>query len=165
MSWPLTRPVFWRDERGVYGLDAQGCINAVNRPHLTCCRCRGTSCWVKPFAHLHFRQLIHGTSICCKDADRETERFIRAFRSGTALRVKRSRFAREDGSLLPVSYSMTPVGQPNHPTRAVVVFSDITEELQREKELESVRANLESQRSQLAHVTRLSMMGEMANRP
>ncbi|MBK8970177.1 MAG: response regulator [Hahellaceae bacterium] len=147
---------------GVYGLDADGHINAVNAAACSMLLMREEELLGKPFAHLHFRCSDPRKVGLMQEADQENERFLRAFKSGATLRSKRSQFAREDGSLLPVRYSMTPVGQPNHPTRAVVVFSDISDEIQREQELESVRANLESQRSQLAHVTRLSMMGEMA---
>ena len=52
--------------------------------------------------------------------------------------------------------------EPDSVTRAVVVSHDISEELAQEAELAKARENIENQRSQLAHISRLSMMGEMA---
>jgi two-component system sensor kinase FixL len=147
---------------GVYGLDGSGRILSVNPAACSMLMMREKDLLGKDFAALHFRHPKVCSHHVALELDKDTERFVRALGSGSRLRSKKSLFAREDGTLVPVRFSMTLMTLPGHATRAVVVFSDISEELQREEELDLIRANLDSQRSQLAHVTRLSMMGEMA---
>lgn len=79
------------------------------------------------------------------------------FRDDSARYVEDDVFWRKDGSSFPVEYSSTPV----HDDRgevigAVVVFRDTTERKQSEE-------RIRKHRMELAHVSRLSTMGEMAS--
>jgi two-component system sensor kinase FixL len=70
--------------------------------------------------------------------------------------------ARPDGSAFAVEYRSAPKLEDEELRGAVVVFRDITAELEAEAELEEARRTVQLQRDQLAHTSRLSTMGEMA---
>ncbi len=147
---------------GVCGLDAQGHVLSVNPAACAMLAQREKDLLGLNFAARYFRHPSIATPQLAQDLDRDAQSFSRALGTASALRIRKGVFTKADDSLLPVRYSVTPMALKGHATHAVLVFSDISEELQREDELDLVRANLESQRAQLAHVTRLSMMGEMA---
>jgi C4-dicarboxylate-specific signal transduction histidine kinase len=69
---------------------------------------------------------------------------------------------RADGSSFPAEYRATPKLDGDELHGAVVVFHDITAELESEKALEEARELVQEQRDQLAHTSRLTTMGEMA---
>ncbi|CAH0993418.1 Sensor histidine kinase TmoS [Sinobacterium norvegicum] len=61
-----------------------------------------------------------------------------------------------------VAASCTPAMDGEHPSGFVIVFRDITEFRQSQLELGVAREQLQSQQQHLAHIERLSTMGEMA---
>jgi len=63
---------------------------------------------------------------------------------------------------LPVSLSWTRVRQENSDIHIVLVFKDISERLAAEEALETAAEELKDNRERLAHIERLSTMGEMA---
>jgi C4-dicarboxylate-specific signal transduction histidine kinase len=69
---------------------------------------------------------------------------------------------RADGSGFPAEYRATPKKEGDQLTGAVVVFRDITTELEGEQALDDARDLVQEQRDQLAHASRLATMGEMA---
>ena len=68
---------------------------------------------------------------------------------------------RPDGSSFCMEYRSSPKLEGEELKGAVVVFRDITAEQAAEAELEDARKTVQLQREQLAHVSRLSTMGEM----
>lgn len=69
---------------------------------------------------------------------------------------------RPDGGTFPVEYRATAKLENDEVVGAVVVFRDISTELENESALEDARTLVLEQRDQLAHASRLSTMGEMA---
>jgi len=81
----------------------------------------------------------------------------RTFRDGKARYVKEDLFWRKDGTSFPVEYSSTPLrDEKGRIMGSVVVFRDISDRKRAEEEARRYRA-------ELAHVARLSTMGEMAS--
>ena len=77
--------------------------------------------------------------------------------------VENDIFWHSSGSAFPVSYSCTPILDENNVANgAVVVFRDITEKQKQKVALQQALDELEEQKDKLTHVSRLSIMGEMA---
>ncbi len=70
--------------------------------------------------------------------------------------------ARQDGSYFYADICLTPSFQDNKFLGGVMVFRDISERLMAEKALAEAQDELQAQRQRMAHVERLSTMGEMA---
>lgn len=81
---------------------------------------------------------------------------------GVSKTVENATFLHSDGSPFPVDYSSTPIMENSSPSGAVVVFRDISEKKRQQEALQKALDELESQKEQLTHVSRLSTMGEMA---
>lgn len=81
---------------------------------------------------------------------------------GVSKTVENGTFLHSDGSPFPVDYSCTPIMENSSPSGAVVVFRDISEKKRQHEALQKALDELESQKEQLTHVSRLSIMGEMA---
>ncbi|WP_257285568.1 response regulator [Endozoicomonas sp. SESOKO1] len=81
---------------------------------------------------------------------------------GVSKTVENATFLHSDGSPFPVDFSCTPIMQNSAPSGAVVVFRDISEKKRQQEALQKALDELESQKEQLTHVSRLSTMGEMA---
>ncbi|KEI70484.1 ATP-binding response regulator [Endozoicomonas elysicola] len=81
---------------------------------------------------------------------------------GVSKTVENATFLHSDGSPFPVDYSCTPIMENSSPSGAVVVFRDISEKKRQQEALQKALDELESQKEQLTHVSRLSTMGEMA---
>ncbi|MCB1859923.1 MAG: PhnD/SsuA/transferrin family substrate-binding protein [Gammaproteobacteria bacterium] len=102
-------------------------------------------------------QLLHHTRSdgSCHQADNCP--VYQTFRDQTPRFVDDDIFWKKDGSAIPVEYSSTPIRDENGQTvGSVVVFRDISE---RKKAEEAANQHL----MELAHVARLSTMGEMAS--
>jgi PAS domain S-box-containing protein len=81
---------------------------------------------------------------------------------GVAENQRNIRLLRIDGTGFPAEYRSTPKLDGEELRGAVVVFRDITVELENEAALEEARDLVQEQRNQLAHASRLTTMGEMA---
>lgn len=81
---------------------------------------------------------------------------------GVSKTVENAAFLHSDGSSFPVDYSCTPIMENSYPNGAVVVFRDISEKKRQQEALQKALDELDSQKEQLTHVSRLSTMGEMA---
>lgn len=138
---------------GIYGLDAAGIIEFANPAAATIMGCSADELIGRNFFETHFSTAaecpqglpVHAT---CHQGVAENQRDIRMLRM--------------DGAGFPAEYRSTPktIGDDLH--GAVVVFRDITAELENEQALEDARELVEEQREQLAHTSRLTTMGEMA---
>ncbi|WP_257263997.1 response regulator [Endozoicomonas sp. ONNA2] len=82
--------------------------------------------------------------------------------NGVSKTVENATFLHSDGSPFPVDFSCTPIMENSSPSGAVVVFRDISEKKRQQHALQKALDELQSQKDQLTHVSRLSTMGEMA---
>ncbi|MDD7804806.1 MAG: response regulator [Endozoicomonas sp. (ex Botrylloides leachii)] len=85
-----------------------------------------------------------------------------ALNKGISKTVEDGIFWHSDGHSFPVCYSCTPIMEDSMANGVVVVFRDITEKKKHEAALKQALDELEEQKDKLTHVSRLSIMGEMA---
>ncbi|WP_309045287.1 response regulator [Marinobacter sediminicola] len=138
---------------GIYGLDEMGLIEFANPAAGIIMRCPVEDLIGRNFFETHFSTAaqcpsglpVHAT---CSQGVAENQRDIRMLRA--------------DGTGFPAEYRSTPKLEDDELHGAVVVFRDITVELDGEQALEEARELVQEQRDQLAHISRLTTMGEMA---
>jgi two-component system sensor kinase FixL len=142
---------------GVFGLDLDGRITYAN---LAAAQLTG---W--PEGQL-VGQSTFETQLCT-DVDArprllEDSPYLSVFRQGSSVELESERIWRKDGSSFRATLNCTPVLEGGEVSGAVMVFRDITQRLEAETELQDTRMELQKQRQRLAHIERLSTMGEMA---
>ena len=138
---------------GIYGLDDEGRIVYANPAAAMIVRSTAEELVGRNFFELHFgmpdQKLEHlPAHATCSQGQPENQRDVELFRA--------------DGTRFPAEYCSTPKRDGDQVHGAVVVFRDITVELKNEKALQEARNLVQEQRDQLAHVSRLTTMGEMA---
>lgn len=138
---------------GIYGLDAEGTIVFANPAAALIMRSPVEELIGRDFFSLHVVAEDDALSVLPVQA---------TCQQGVAENQRGVTLKRPDGTSFPTEYRSTPKldGETLH--GAVVVFRDITTELENEQALEDARALVQEQRDQLAHASRLSTMGEMA---
>lgn len=72
-----------------------------------------------------------------------------AFRNGSVMRVDEDWFWRKDGSGFPVEYTSTPIMDNGHPVGAVLVFRDVSQRHQAQKQLQKALEEVESLKHKL----------------
>ncbi len=92
----------------------------------------------------------------------QTSPYSRVFSEGHRIELECETIWRRDQTHFRASLNCTPVLENGQVRGAVIVFRDITQRLQAELELQETRMELQKQRQRLAHIERLSTMGEMA---
>lgn len=138
---------------GIYGLDNEGRIVYANPAAAMIMRTSAEELIGRNFFEFHFgtrdRNLANlpAQATCCEGLP-ENQRNVELFRA--------------DGTRFPAEYCSTPKWDGDQFHGAVVVFRDITIELKNEQALEEARNLVQEQRDQLAHVSRMTTMGEMA---
>ncbi|MDO3722742.1 response regulator [Marinobacter sp. chi1] len=137
---------------GIYGLDEHGNIEFVNPAAALIARSTVDELVGRNFFELHFPD--------SQEAD--TLPVQATCRQGVAENQRNIPMARVDGSRFPAEYRATPKLDNEELHGAVVVFRDITTDLENEAALEEAQALVQEQRDQLAHTSRLTTMGEMA---
>ncbi|KRW82308.1 response regulator [Marinobacter sp. P4B1] len=138
---------------GIYGLDENGLIEFAN-PAAAAIAGRPVEELIgKCFFDLHF-----ATAEECRDS----LPVMATCNKGVPEHQRDIQMLRADGSSFPAEYRATPKLDGDELHGAVVVFHDITAELESEKALEEARELVQEQRDQLAHTSRLTTMGEMA---
>ncbi|WP_092021189.1 ATP-binding response regulator [Marinobacter zhejiangensis] len=144
---------------GIYGLDASGDIIFANPAAEAIVRSSGDELIGSNFFLTHCRDWG-----CQGDEPgSESELPVQATcRLGTSEHRRGVTMTRPDGSVFSAEYRSSPKLEGDELLGAVVVFRDITEELEREAELKAAQDMVEEQREQLAHASRLSTLGEMA---
>ncbi|MGF2686327.1 ATP-binding response regulator [Marinobacter sp. DUT-3] len=138
---------------GIYGLDAEGTIVFANPAAALIVRTPAEELIGRNFFDLHCADVGAGTS---------QHPVQSTCRQGIAENQRNIVMGRPDGTSFPAEYRSTPKLDGEELRGAVVVFRDITAELESEQALEDARAIVQEQRDQLAHASRLSTMGEMA---
>lgn len=142
---------------GVFGLDIEGRITYANA---AACALTG---WPEEelIGRDAFAAYLYKDRNDCPRAIEQSP-YQRAFVGGERLDVDCEKVWRRDGSSFMASLTCTPSVDGDRVTGAVVVFRDITEQLQAERDLQDTRMMLRDQQQRLAHIERLSTMGEMA---
>ncbi|MEQ9546271.1 MAG: response regulator [Marinobacter sp.] len=139
---------------GIYGLDADGNIVFANPAAALIMGAPAEELIGRNFFELHCTAgddagtSQHPVRSTCREGIPENQRDIV--------------MGRPDGTSFPAECRSTPKLDGEELRGAVVVFRDITAELENEQALEDARAIVQEQRDQLAHASRLSTMGEMA---
>lgn len=137
---------------GIYGVDMAGNSTFVNHAME-----RITGWKAKELIGLNSHQMFHHTRADGDPHPPEECPVYNTSRSSRPVFVQHDVFWRRDGSPVPVEYSSTPiVNKEGEAHGAVVVFRDISERLKAEEEARQHEADL-------AHMGRLSTMGEMAS--
>lgn len=138
---------------GIYGLDENGTIEFANPAAAIIMRCPVEDLIGRNFFEAHF-----STASECPDGLPVQA----TCHQGVAEHQRDIRMLRTDETGFPAEYRSTPKHDSDELHGAVVVFRDITTELESEKALEEARELVQEQRHQLAHTSRLTTMGEMA---
>ncbi len=148
---------------GLYGLDLSGRITFANPAATRICGWSETELLGKTLHELHQRCHHDGSPYLEQDSP------IRRTLTDGAMQRREEMFWRQDGSCFPVEYTSTPIYQGADVTGAVVVFKDITERKQAEKELRQAHESLlESHRAlkdaqqQLVHAAKLESVGRLS---
>ncbi len=137
---------------GIYGVDLAGRTTFVNHPLLEI-----TGWQAEELIGANQHEILHHTH-ADGGAHRADDCPVYAtFRDDQPRFVEDDVFWRKDGTSFPVEYSSTPIRNEHGSTvGTVVVFRDVTERQQAD---ERIRRH----QSELAHVARLSTLGEMAS--
>ncbi|PVY79136.1 PAS domain S-box-containing protein [Tamilnaduibacter salinus] len=138
---------------GIYGLDPDGNIVFANPAAATMAATTADDLVGRNFFRLHFPEPAPGDPPLPAQS---------TCRQGVAEHQRNLKMRRPNGETFAVEYRATPKPEGADRYGAVVVFRDISVELENEQALEEARALVEEQRDQLAHASRLSTMGEMA---
>ncbi|ROU00405.1 hybrid sensor histidine kinase/response regulator [Marinobacter sp. R17] len=138
---------------GIYGLTTEGEIIFANPAAGAMLGLEPEELVGQNFFRLHF-----GT----QDADSDDLPVLATCRNGVAEHQRDVAMYRPDGTSFPVEYRSSPKLEDDQVLGAVVVFRDISAELENERALDEARETVDIQRDQLAHASRLSTMGEMA---
>ncbi len=153
---------------GIYGLNADGDIAFANPAAGLISGCSVEELIGQNFFELHFRRPRPCSGKAWQSPDKAVAGAdeilpVQATCShGIAEHQRNVTLFRADGSGFPAEYRATPKKEGNRLTGAVVVFRDITTELESEQALEEARHLVQEQRDQLAHASRMATMGEMA---
>lgn len=138
---------------GIYGLDENGTIEFANPAAAIIMRSPVEDLIGRNFFETHF-----ATASECPDGLPAQA----TCHQGVAENQRDIRMLRADETGFPAEYRSTPKHESDELHGAVVVFRDITTELESEHALEEARELVQEQRHQLAHTSRLTTMGEMA---
>jgi PAS domain S-box-containing protein len=139
----------------VCGLDADGRITYANRSARRITGYRDDQLLGQECAELLFKPIL-------QNGDFSYGAIIDDLLKGKALfNIEVTLFGNNASERL-VAASCTPAMDGGQPSGFVIVFRDITEFRQSQAELGKAREQLQSQQQHLAHIERLSTMGEMA---
>lgn len=141
---------------GIYGLDEHGVIEFANPAAAEIAGLPPEELIGRNFFELHL-----GTEPG-DSPDSDPLPVQATCREGVSENQRNISLLRADGTAFPAEYRATPKLENGELHGAVVVFRDITEELEQEQALHEAQSLVQEQRDQLAHTSRLSTMGEMA---
>lgn len=137
---------------GIYGLDLQGNCTFCNR---ACIETLGYN-HASELLEQNIHNLIHHTRSDGSAHLIQDSRIHETFRVGRGVHVNEEVFWKADGSSFPAEYRSFPIRREGEIVGLVVTFLDITEQ-------RGIEAELMIKQSELTHVARLSMLGEMAS--
>jgi two-component system sensor histidine kinase TtrS len=137
---------------GIYGVDLSGRTTFVNRPLMDI-----TGWRAEELIGANQHDILHHSHADGRQHTADSCPVYATFRDNQPRFVDDDVFWRKDGTSFPVEYSSTPIrDEQGVTTGTVVVFRDVTE---RKRAEERVRQH----QAELAHVARLSTLGEMAS--
>ncbi len=137
---------------GIYGVDLQGNATFFNKAAETI-----TGWKAEELIGQNQHERLHHTRVDGSPHPPDECPVYRTFRDGESRFVREDLFWRKDGGSFPVEYSSTPLrDEKGEIVGSVVVFRDISARKQAEEEARRYQA-------ELAHVARLSTLGEMAS--
>jgi formate hydrogenlyase transcriptional activator len=129
---------------GIYGLDEKGKTTFIN-PAVE----RMTGFTSKELIGKCQHKLMHHSREDGSPYPREECHIYAAFRKGKTFHASKEVFWRKDGTSFPVEYVSTPIWENMKIKGAVVIFKDITERKQAEKEIQSLKERLELENAYL----------------
>ncbi|TVP56495.1 MAG: PAS domain S-box protein [Halomonadaceae bacterium] len=129
---------------GIYGVDAEGRTTFINSAGE---RLLGFERDELLGRVVH--QVVHHTHADGRPHKLEECPIYRAFKDGAVHRVSDDCFWRKDGSQLPVEYTSTPIMDNGQLIGAVVVFRDVSERKQAERELTTALTQVEALKQKL----------------
>ena len=141
---------------GVIGLSEDACISFVNSAAATM-----TGWSINELVGKNINILLAE-----KISDEAWIIFQQVLKKGVVQHIEHGTFYGKNKKNIPVRYSVTPIMKAQNnkkPLGAVIVFSDISEKLQRDMEFRYMKDELQEQKDKLTHMSRLSIMGEMAS--
>ena len=137
---------------GIYGVDLNGNSTFVNKAME-----RITGWSARSMIGKNQHAILHHTRANGEEHPPEECPVYKTFRDEQPRFVEDDIFWRSDGTSFPVEYSSTPLkDEKNETIGSVVIFRDISERKKAEREARTYR-------SELAHMARISTMGEMAS--
>ena len=142
---------------GIFGLDNQGRITFANQMAATM-----TGWSIDQLSNASLLETLLGDAQDDPERSKQFAPIQVSLNKGVAKEVEDGLFWNRNGASFPVDYSCTPIMQDGQPNGAVVVFRDISEKKRQQEALKTALNELDSQKEQLTHVSRLSTMGEMA---
>ena len=136
---------------GIFGIDLQGDCTFCNQACVVTLGYKHTDELLEQNMH----NLIHHTHSDGSVHRFQESRIHRAIRDDSGVYVDDEVLWKADGSSFPAAYRSFPIRHNGEIVGLVVTFVDITEQ-------RAIESKLLAQQSQLNHVARLSMLGEMA---
>ncbi|NIB39297.1 sigma 54-interacting transcriptional regulator [Pseudomaricurvus alkylphenolicus] len=129
---------------GIYGLDCQGRTTFVNKAATDILGWCDKALIGKPLHDIHHHSHADGSPY-----PREQCPIYAALRDGEVHTVSNEVFWHKDGHCIPVEYTSTPIRENGKLVGAVVVFRDISERLQHQKEQERTFKEIRELKDQL----------------
>ena len=142
---------------GVFGIDRSGCITFVNRAAAI------MTGW--SIVELSNVILINQMLKKCDEHENCSQHLSPiqiVLNKGVTKTVDNGVFCNCNGQSFPVSYSCTPIIKDGLVNGAVIVFKDISEKIRQEEVLKKAFDEIEKKNKRLTHVSKLTIMGEMA---
>jgi PAS domain S-box-containing protein len=136
---------------GIYGLALDGSINYANPAALNFCGWLEKEVLGKNIFETHLSTAADEAGINQL-----------SLADGNVVELDNIFLKAKDGSLFPASVCLTPNIVNEEVVGGVLVFRDITERLKAQQQLKAAQVELRNQSQHLAHMERLSTMGEMA---
>ncbi|RRJ83628.1 ATP-binding response regulator [Aestuariirhabdus litorea] len=139
---------------GILGIDIEGKITFANR---AACDISGWSESQLIGSEFHRRLLGQPAEALASPSPLQI-----TLREGSSQRLEDVTCLHQDGTPFAANLSCNPIMESGQCRGAVVLFRDITEQKQQQQALQQALDEIQSQKENLTHVSRLSTMGEMA---
>jgi PAS domain S-box-containing protein len=136
---------------GIFGLDLDGNCTFCNR---ACIETLGYN-HADELLGQNMHDLVHHTRVDGSVQPLQESRIYGIFRAGEGIHVDDEVLWKADGNSFPAAYRSVPIYSDGEIVGLVVTFLDITDQ-------RNIEVKLMTQQSELNHVARLSMLGEMA---